>query len=252
MHFTKFFSVVERDLDILNPVSHEKLMLLADYCDVRDGSRVLDIGSGKGYLLREWVKRRSIEGTGLEINPSFVAEARGRASTEDVGDALTFVEGDAKGFVPDPGGYDTVTCLGAPFAIGAFDEAVAWMLGALKPSGVLAIGDQFLRVPPPEDVARREGLSPGDYRTLEESVGILEGHDLALDGVIAGSPEDWDRYASGSWRAAHAWANENTDDPDRAELLSRVAEDRKGYLRFGRHHIGWAILVARRAPGRRE
>jgi hypothetical protein len=29
MHFTKFFSVVERDLEILNPTSHEKLMLLA-------------------------------------------------------------------------------------------------------------------------------------------------------------------------------------------------------------------------------
>ncbi len=40
MHFTKLFSVVERDLEILNPTSHEKLMLLADYCGIRDGGRV--------------------------------------------------------------------------------------------------------------------------------------------------------------------------------------------------------------------
>jgi cyclopropane fatty-acyl-phospholipid synthase-like methyltransferase len=82
MHFTKFFSVVERNLEILNPISPEKLMLLADYCGVRDGDRVLDVGSGKGYMLREWAKRWMIEGTGLEINPSFVAQARSRASAE--------------------------------------------------------------------------------------------------------------------------------------------------------------------------
>jgi len=69
MHFTKFFSVVERDLEILNPTSHEKLMLLADYCSVREGDRVLDVGSGKGYMLRRWAERFGIEGTGLEINP---------------------------------------------------------------------------------------------------------------------------------------------------------------------------------------
>ena len=76
MHFTKFFSVVERDPEILNPTSHDKLMLLADYCDIRDGARVLDVGSGKGYMLRQWARRFGIEGTGLEINPSFVAQAR--------------------------------------------------------------------------------------------------------------------------------------------------------------------------------
>ena len=78
MHSFKFFSVVEGDLEILNPASHEKLMLLADYCGVRDGDRVLDVGSGKGYMLREWAKRWEIEGTGLEINPYSVAQARVR------------------------------------------------------------------------------------------------------------------------------------------------------------------------------
>jgi len=56
MHFTKFFSIVEGELEILNPTSHEKLMLLADYCAISDGDRVLDVGSGKGYMLRQWAK----------------------------------------------------------------------------------------------------------------------------------------------------------------------------------------------------
>ena len=56
MHSTKFSSVVERDLEILNPTSYEKLMLLADYCSISKGDRVLDVGSGKGYMLRRWAE----------------------------------------------------------------------------------------------------------------------------------------------------------------------------------------------------
>ena len=165
---------------------------------------------------------------------------------------MSFVEGDAKDFVADPEGYDTVACIGAPFAIGSFEEAVEWMLEALKPSGVLAIGDVFLQAPLAEEVAEREGVGAEDYRTLEESAAVLEAHGLVLDGMIAGSPEDWDRYASGGWRAAHAWAAANPDDPDRAEILDLTDGYRKEHLRFTRCHLGWAIFVTRRAVDLRE
>ena len=121
-----------------------------------------------------------------------------------------------------------VACIGAPFAIGSFEDAVGWMLGALKPSGTLAMGDVFLQAPLAKEVAEREGVGAGDYRTLEESAAVFEAHGLALDGMIAASPDDWDRYASGSWRAAHAWAAANPDDPDRAEILSLIDGYRKG------------------------
>ena len=247
MHFTKFFSVVERDLEILNPTSHEKLMLLAEYCSVRRGDRVLDVGSGKGYMLRRWAERFGIEGTGVEINPSFVAQARSRASAEGVGGAVTFVEVDARDFSADPEGYNVVSCIGAPFAIGSFEEAVQWMLAALKPSGVLAIGDVFLRAQLSEEAAERESVAVGDFRTLEQSAAVLEGHGLAIDGLIAASEDDWDRYASASWRGARSWAAANPEDPDRAEILGLTDGYRQRHLRFTRLHLGWAMFVARRA-----
>src|SRR5215207_2464514 len=117
------------------------------------------------------------------------------------------------------------------------------MLGALKPSGVLAIGDVFLRAPLPEVAAECEGVGRGDYRTLEQSAAVLERHGLALEGLIAASEDDWDRYASGSWRAARSWAASNPEAPDRAEILSLTDEFRKRHLRFTRPHLGWAMCM---------
>jgi hypothetical protein len=37
---------------------------------------------------------------------------------------VAFVEGDAKDFVAGPEGYDAVACIGAPFAIDSFEDAV--------------------------------------------------------------------------------------------------------------------------------
>ena len=71
--------------------------------------------------------------------------------------------------------------------------------------------------------------------------------------MIAASEDDWDRYASGSWPAAHSWVAANPDDPDRAEILSLTDEYRRRHLRFTRRHLGWAMFVARRAvEGRGE
>ncbi len=67
MHFTDAWAIRERDHDIQNPLSPAKLALLADYCRVRDGLRVLDVGCGKGVLLRTWAQQWAIDGTGLKL-----------------------------------------------------------------------------------------------------------------------------------------------------------------------------------------
>ncbi len=241
MHFLDFFAIVERDLDILNPVSHDKLMQLGEYCELKRDARVLDIGCGKGYLLRRWAERWETEGTGLELNPAFVREARRLAEAEGVQDRVAVVEGWALEFGSEVEPYDVVTCIGAPFAIGSFGEAVAWMKRALKPSGVLAIGDTFSNEVVPDALQ----ADAGEYVPLTEKVAALEAADLTLTGIVGASTDDWDRYVSGSWRAAHSWAAANPEHPGRAELLRTVQEGRELYLRFTRRYTGWAIFVAR-------
>ncbi|MEO7221513.1 MAG: methionine biosynthesis protein MetW, partial [Devosia sp.] len=73
-----YWAIAEADIEIQNPVTDRKLRLLEDYCDVRDGIKVIDIGCGKAWLMRQWAERYDIEGTGLETNPAFLDFARNR------------------------------------------------------------------------------------------------------------------------------------------------------------------------------
>lgn len=246
MHPYEFFALVERDLDLQNPMNPGTVDVLAAACGVSADACVLDVGAGKAALLRRWAVLRGAHGTGLEVNPAFVARARERARQDGVDELVTMIEGPADAFEPDRAGYDVVTCLGAPFALGGFDAAVRWMQAALRPGGRLVIGDRYLARP----FERLPADAEAEIAELPDLPGVgdrLAGLGLSVTVMIGSSPSDWDRYVSAWWTAAHDWAEANPTHPERAELLAGIAAGRDRYLRWERHHVGWAVWVAREA-----
>ncbi len=245
MNKLNYWATVEREHTFQNPTSEQKLAQLTEVCNLRDGMCVLDIGCGKGWLLRQWAARWAIDGTGLEVNAAFVAEARERATAEGVAERLRFLEGPAAEFAPELAAYDIVQCLGASFALGGFNSALPWMQRALAPEGVLVIGEPFLHETPPPDVCAREGIDPAAIPSLSQLAATVEQQGLFITTMIVSSADDWDRYVSGWWRAAYAWANANPQHSEREALLSRIKEGRARYLRWERQYFGWTIIVAR-------
>jgi SAM-dependent methyltransferase len=134
----EYWAIAEADIEIQNPVTDRKLRLLDDYCDVRDGLRVLDVGCGKAWVMRQWAERFDIEGVGLELNPAFVAFARSHTPKRG---RIDIIEGAAEKFVPEPASFDIALCLGATFALGGFVQSVEWMVRAVKPGGAVVVGD---------------------------------------------------------------------------------------------------------------
>lgn len=76
------------------------LDVLAAACGVSADSRVLDVGAGKAALLRRWAVSRGAQGTGLEVNPAFVAQGGERALVDGVDELVTMIEGPADTFQP--------------------------------------------------------------------------------------------------------------------------------------------------------
>ncbi|MDH7570088.1 MAG: hypothetical protein QHJ73_10940, partial [Armatimonadota bacterium] len=161
---------------------------------------------------------------------------------------VEFLEGPALEFQPSPAWYHAVLCIGASFALGDFDSAVAWMRRAMKPEGVLAIGEPFLHEWPLPNAARSTAPPwASSLRDLPGTVEALEAHGLELTGFIAASLDDWDAYYSAQWSAAYAWARENPSHSGRGEVLAQTRQARESYLRWDRRYTGWGIFIARAA-----
>lgn len=236
-----YWAIAERDIEIQNPITDRKLRLLDDYCDIRDGLRVLDIGCGKAWVMRQWVERFAISGTGLDINPRFIEAARRRSAERGHSDKLTFIEGAARDFSPEPASYDIVMCLGASFALGGFVQAVDWMAAAVKPGGILVIGDLTLKHRPA--VPRHDLHLPHDAL---DTIGVIERHGAEVSALISASDADFERYVSHHRHAVIRWARENPDHPDRTGALAQSRTDWMFYLKTIRPHLGWTIFLARR------
>lgn len=229
-----YWLIADRDIEIQNPVTDRKLRLLDDYCDIRDGLRVLDVGCGKAWVLRQWAERFAIDGTGLETNRKFIDFAKRKAPAKG---KLTFIEGPADRFEPQPASYDVVMCLGAVFTLGGFVQAVDWMAAATRPGGALVIGDVTLRHRP--EVYYHQHL-PLD---AVESLAVVQRHGAEVSAMISASEADYERYVSHHRHSALRWARDNPDHPDRDDVLDKSNADWTEYLRTIRPLMGWTIFV---------
>jgi SAM-dependent methyltransferase len=235
-----YWSVAERDIEIQNPITDRKLRLLDDYCDIRDGLRILDAGCGKAWVLRRWAEMFEIVGVGVDVNRRFLDEARRLASAKRVGHKLEFVHGNAIDYKPEPRSFDIVLCIGATFALGGFVEALEWMVAAAKPGGSVVIGDITLKHRP---VTHQKPL-PHD---ASEAMAIVERHGAEVSATISASEADFERYASHHRHSTLVWAREHPEHAETSEILKKSRADWMYYQHVIRPQLGFTIFVGRRA-----
>ena len=105
---------------------------------------MLDLGCGKGALLRWLASRAPIDGTGVDLHPG----------TSPI-PGVRLVAGDARSFPAEPESFDLVCSVGAVSGIGE--------LAALaRPGGLVLLGDGYWRQTPSDDYLARAG---GDRST---------------------------------------------------------------------------------------
>jgi SAM-dependent methyltransferase len=236
----RYFTVAERDHELQNPTSEDKLRLLGRPLRLDSSSRVLDIASGRGGPALLLASEFGCRVEGVEIAPEFHAAAIERAEAAGLAELVSFRLGDASQAALEPDAYDVAMCLGASFVWGS----LAGTLDALEPTvrdgGHVVVGEPFLRrLPVPEEY--EEGHGP--YTTLEGTVAIMDSGALRTVAVIASSEDDWDRYETLHWRAVEEWLAENPDDADAPDIRARHERYKHDYLRYGRDYLGWAIFV---------
>ena len=236
------WEIVERDHELQNPTSPEKIRLLGDYLRLTRDSRVLDLACGKAGPALILASTYGCRIVGVERLPAFAAEARIRIAAEGLESLIEVETGDAAGFPIEQGAWDAVLCLGASFVWGTIADAAAVLAPGVRRGGFLAIGEPFWRRWP-----LPQGVEEGDFVDLEATVARFEQAGVSTTGLIASSEDDWDHYESLHWRAVEEWLAEHADDPDAEDIRTRHERSRSEFVAYQRALLGWAIFVGRKA-----
>jgi SAM-dependent methyltransferase len=238
---TWLWEVAERDHELQNPTSPEKIRLLGDYLRLTGESRVLDVACGKGGPARILAGIHGCRVLGIELLPAFADEARRRVAAAGLDSVVEVRTADAAEVELEPEAWDAALCLGASFVWGTIADAAAALRPAVRRGGFVAIGEPYWRLWPLLDGTQDQG-----YVALDETVARFEGAGFATTGVIAASDDDWDHYESQHWRAVEEWLAEQPDHPGAGEFRARHERFRRDYFAFKRALLGWAIFVGRK------
>jgi SAM-dependent methyltransferase len=230
-----FYAIAERDHDIQNPTSAEKIRLMGEWLRLGPESRVLDVACGKCGPALVLASSFGCRITGVERAPEFVEAARERIAAAGLGELIEVVESDGREFPLEPESWDAALCLGATFVWDDLDGTLAALVPGVRPGGHVVVGEPYWRRAAPV------GMDTLGYVSLSETGAKVERHGLSLTGVISSSTNDWDRYESLHWRALEDWLDENEDD----EIRSAYEEHKRNYL-ARRDAFGWAIFLARK------
>jgi len=239
-----FYAVIEREHELQNPTSPEKIRLLGERLRLGPESRVLDIASGRGGPAVLLAGAFGCRITGVEQSEEFHEVALRRVREAGLEALIESVHADARTFPLEPSDYDAALCLGASFVWGGLERTLEALAPAVRAGGFVAVGEPYWRRwPLPEGFEPDEGER---FVTLPETVERFRGAGLAPVAMIDASPDDWDRYETLHWLAGEEWLHEHPDDPDAAEIRARIERHRERYLRWGRDLLGWTIVAGRK------
>ncbi len=244
MDIPRIFNITESAHRIHNPITPEKLATLGAALRLEPAARVLDLGSGSGEMLCTWARDHGVTGTGVDLSALFTEQAIARAAELGVTDQVSFIHGDAAGYVAADK-VAVAACIGATWIGGGVAGTIALLARSLRPGGVILIGEPYWRqLPPTEDVA--QGCLAGaisDFLMLPELLASFRrlGYDVVE--MVLADQDGWDRYEAAKWLTMRRWLEANPEDELAREVRARLSLEPERYAAYTREYVGWGVFA---------
>ncbi|MEZ5236257.1 MAG: class I SAM-dependent methyltransferase [Acidimicrobiales bacterium] len=244
MDIPRIINIVEGAHRIHNPITPEQLATLGRALRLDPGARALDLGSGSGELLCTWARDHGVTGTGVDLSRLFTEQARQRAVELGVADRVTFLHGDATGYVAGER-VDVAACVGATWIGGGVAGTIELLSRSLRPGGLLLIGEPYWRrVPPSEEVARGcLATAIADFAELPDLLASFRGLGCDVVEMVLADQAGWDRYEAAKWLTMRRWLDANPADELAQEVRAKLSTEPERYATHTREHLGWGVFA---------
>ena len=252
MDMWKYFGITHTDHTVMNPMSLAKTGELIERLHLPDSSRVLDVACGKAEFLCLVAERYEVAGTGLDLSPITIEEARRNVAARGLKERIELLHMDGAKYESDKGAMlDLASCIGASWIYNGHKGALEALGRLVQPGGLVLVGEPFWRTEPDPDYLKLTGQTADLCETHMSNVQTGVDLGLSLLFTVVSNEDDWDRYEGLQWQAAERYAAAHPDDPDVEQLLQTSSKNRDAYLRWGRDCLGWAMYLFRKPGGSR-
>lgn len=126
------------------------------------GSRVLDLGCGKGTVLLALAEEMGFYGLGIDAFLPFIEEAHRTAAARGLAARCQFRCADLRSVVADCSGFDVAMMIAVGNIVGTWTEMIRRLRGCVRPGGFLLIDDAFLAPGTEPPVPGYEGYTDHD------------------------------------------------------------------------------------------
>jgi cyclopropane fatty-acyl-phospholipid synthase-like methyltransferase len=240
-----YFHIAYARHAIMNPLRADRLVALARRCIPSALPRVLDIGSGLGHASLALAAELDAYCVQVDSSPLWTARAEELFARHGMAQRTLILTRDAAAYHPPEASFDAILCLGTAPIYGGLADALAALSPALRPGGVMIVGEPTIDLPLPRryktyiDNQEWAILSSGELLTVAENAGfeLLECH--------RSTAEEWDEYMSLQWAAILDHARAHPGNSEAQEFAEWARDEQEVYLTYQRHYLDWNVIALR-------
>ncbi|MFP4459923.1 MAG: methyltransferase domain-containing protein [Candidatus Zixiibacteriota bacterium] len=240
MNYFELVNISERHMDIINPISEEKIVQIGQIVDMDEDTEIIDYGCGYAMPLILWAEVFGTKCLGIELREHAINRAHENIEINSLQRYVKIHHEHGKKYDRKGKKYDIASCMGATFIWDNLDEAIEALKDSIKENGRIILADVSWKAADVPDEARK--LIPSTLQEIDLFNKFGE-HNLELIYIIRSSDDDWAEYEASNWYSLAEWLRENPDDPKADPVSDHLRISQKEYFQYFRQYLNFAVYI---------